>query len=219
MLIPLRLDARHPAEPALSPRQNKQYPRVWPFFFARPPHLLNPVFRFSGLSLLVLLTSICVAIRRGQTQRHRQAIALASSPSKAPNRPSFHDVHLTTWAGPGATGATGAPTWCSVQPLAIQAPFPEPMCLQSHRENRWPSIKRSGVHPSLSPRSETSIGTTPLATLLEEFPDESFERHLHIAVLIAMPFRPGTDAGDSSLLSCAADNMTIGIADTVFPTS
>ncbi|KAJ7360938.1 hypothetical protein DFH08DRAFT_361299 [Mycena albidolilacea] len=171
---------------------------------------------FSGLSLLVLLISICVAIRRGQTQRHRQAIALALSPSKAPNRPSLHDVHLTTWAGPGATGA---PIWCSVQPLAIQALFPEPMCLQSHRENRWPSIKRSGVHPSLSSRSETSIDTTPLATLLEEFPAESFERHLHIAVLIAMPFRPGMDAGDSSLLSCAADNMTIGIADTVFPTS
>lgn len=116
MLILLRLDARHSAELALSPpRQNKQYPRVWPFFFARPPHLLNPVFRFSGLSLLVLLISICVAIRRGQTQRHRQAIALASSLSMAPNRPSFHDMHLTTWAGPGATGATGAPTWCSVQ--------------------------------------------------------------------------------------------------------
>ncbi|KAF7347208.1 hypothetical protein MVEN_01475700 [Mycena venus] len=174
---------------------------------------------FTGLILVVLLVSIFVAVRRRQTQQaNRRAITLYDDPppsSTAPNRPLHHDAHLT-----GAWAAE-APTWHSIQPLAVQTPFQQQQT-QKHGQGRWPTIKLSGIHPSasLSSRSEASVDATTSPTLLNEFPENYFERHLQIAVLISMPLPPGPEVGDSLLSRDIADsNLAIGVADTLFPTS
>jgi len=172
------------------------------------PVSTSNILLFTGLILLVLVASICVAIRKRQTQRNAVVLPYDPlQPSTAPKRPLHYDVHLA------GAGAVGAPTWCSIQPLAVQTPF------RQQTQKPRPTLKRSGIQSSLSSRSEASIDTAD-ATLLDEFPVENFYRHLHIAVLIAMPLPPGPDAGDALLSRDVADgNMTIGVADTVLPTS
>ncbi|KAJ6541633.1 hypothetical protein B0H19DRAFT_319678 [Mycena capillaripes] len=171
------------------------------------PVSTSKILIFSGLVLFVVFASACVTIRRRQ---NRQTIAPLHAPSPPPstarNRPLHHDVHFEKTAG--------TPTWCSIQPLAVQTPFrqPRPRPPQDG-EGRWPTIKRPGIQPSPSSRSDTSIDTL---LDFEMFPVDDFDRHLHIAILIAMPLPPGSDT--LSRDAAADGNMAIGVADTLFPT-
>ncbi|KAJ7239778.1 hypothetical protein B0H12DRAFT_77208 [Mycena haematopus] len=218
MLILLSPYARHPAEPhSLGFREHKQYP---------PDRLCYTVDRsrwnLPGNSEKPSATG------RGSPSSSTSSHHL---PTPAPsNRPLPHDVHLAEMK------EAGAPTWLHIQPLAIQTPVRQ-LQMQTEKlgDNRWPTIKRVDTQPSLrscrseasmlhlrSCRSEASLAnpltSDPLSTDDEE-ELESFEQHLQIAVLIAMPFSVGADTGDSLLSRDIADNnMTIGVVDAIFPT-
>ncbi|KAJ7631680.1 hypothetical protein DFH06DRAFT_1223862 [Mycena polygramma] len=169
------------------------------------------VLLFVGLVLFILVVSICVAIRRRQTQRLRAAALIHASPSLS-GRPLHHDVHLPS----GMPGSS--PTWSTIQPLAVWQTPVRPSQQQKYSASRWPTIKPPALLRSPSSQSDTSLTTETSTTLLDDcqiFPID-FDRHLRIAILIAMPLPPGPGA---LFPDVAADaNMAIGVVDASFLT-
>ncbi|KAF8215702.1 hypothetical protein K438DRAFT_1954408 [Mycena galopus ATCC 62051] len=173
--------------------------------------------------LSIVVAALCFAVRRNQTrqqqQQARQVVVAprrrSLPPAKLSDKPLPHEVVLTpAWA-------EGAPKWLNIQPLAVfEPPFRQlQMQTQKPGESPRPVIKRSETQVSLSCRSEASIESPTADPVFDEEVEINFEQHLQIAVLIAMPFPPGLPARDSLLARDIADNsMTIGVADTVFPT-
>ncbi|KAJ6479241.1 hypothetical protein C8R47DRAFT_1137533 [Mycena vitilis] len=166
------------------------------------------VLLFVGLVLFILVVSICVAIRRRETQRLRGA-ALNHAPTFLSGRPLHHDVHLL---------AGSAPTWSSIQPLAVWQTQVRPSQQQKYSASRWPTIKPPALPRSPSSQSDTSLATETSTTLLDDcqiFPID-FDRHLRIAILIAMPLPLGPRAPFPDVAADA--NMVIGVVDTSFST-
>ncbi|KAJ7146444.1 hypothetical protein C8R44DRAFT_973245 [Mycena epipterygia] len=163
---------------------------------------------YSGLVLVIFIAFLCVIVIRRRREQIRAA-RTRHPPSPTPRTPLCYGVHLA--------GAMEAPTWRSIQPLAVQAPFRQR--LQKDGGSKWPTIKRQYRPPSLSSSSDASIYTASLLDDFQMLPD----RHLHIAVLIAMPLPPGPDGLGSISRGLSHDvtadvNMAVGIADAPFPT-
>ncbi|KAK7063584.1 hypothetical protein R3P38DRAFT_3249190 [Favolaschia claudopus] len=181
--------------------------------FATPPVNTHRILLIIGLFLCSILATACVAVSILRIRRnvHRPAVPPPSPPpvSVTSKRPLCHEIELGR--------AHSEPTWHTLQPLAVLTPTYE--LPQNGDLNKRPTPKRILTLLSLSSRSAASLDTTTVSMLDSVNYGHTSERHLRIAVLIAMPVPPVPDASNPSR-DVADSDIVIGVADTAgaFPT-